>query len=249
VPSTPIKIPKVGDVRTIHYFDPATWRAYGNWSSGRYIRWTKPTTRPFEMRPEVWNCDVMLPAKRIAIAQWKEEVKRRAILEAKARERKVIRDRNVDPNQAQRVPGSRQMPVQALAATPCDFETWKPWLDSINKKLNLEIPDMPLQQRDLREHLLPPKHREKITDMPWNCCVARPVFKDEIRRSAGAQAALRKEWDRLRLINTLREDLVEEWDDVKARAKKSHTRVRMGMVFQICVEKDSETEKPEHLRK
>jgi hypothetical protein len=31
--------------------------------------------------------------------------------------------------------------------------------------------------------------------------------------------------------------------------KKSHTRVHMGVVFQICVEKDSETEKPEHLRK
>ena len=41
----------------------------------------------------------------------------------------------------------------------------------------------------------------------------------------------------------------EEWDVVKARAKKAHTRVHMGMVFQICVEKDSETEKPEKDRK
>jgi hypothetical protein len=85
--------------------------------------------------------------------------------------------------------------------------------------------------------------------MPWKCCVARPVCKDEIRESAGAQKALRKEWDRLRLINTWREDLVEEWDVVKARAKKAHAPAHMGMVFQICVEKDSETEKPEEDRK
>ena len=60
---------------------------------------------------------------------------------------------------------------------------------------------------------------------------------------------MRKEWDRLRLINTWREDLVEEWDVVKARAKKAHTQVYMGMVFQICVGKDLETEKPEGERK
>jgi hypothetical protein len=170
-------------------------------------------------------------------------------VEAEARERKVRRGRIVEPNQEQRVPGSRRRPVRALAATPCDFAIWKLWLDSINKKLDLGIPDVPLLQRDLREHFLPPKHREKNTDMPWNCCVARPVYKEEIRRSAGARKALRKEWDRLRLINTWREDLVEEWDAVKARAKKAHTPVHVGVVLQICVEKDSETEKPERERK
>jgi hypothetical protein len=69
--------------------------------------------------------------------------------------------------------------------------------------------------------------------MTWNCCAARPVYKDEIRLSLGAQAALRKEWDRLRLIDTWREDLVE---------------IHVGMVFQICVEKDSEIETPEYQR-
>jgi hypothetical protein len=142
VPCLPITLPNIVEVWVLHYFDPATWRAYGNWSAGRYIQWAKPTTRPFEMRPEVWNSHVSLPAKRIAIAEWKEEVKRRAVLERKAREHKVIRDRNADPTHAQRVPGSRQMPVPALAATAFDFEAWKPWLDTINKKLNLEIPDV-----------------------------------------------------------------------------------------------------------
>jgi hypothetical protein len=85
--------------------------------------------------------------------------------------------------------------------------------------------------------------------MPWNCCVARPVFKDEIRRSPGAQAALRNERGRLRLIDTWREDLVEGWDEVAAHAKRANTKIHMGMVFQICVEKNSETEKPEDQRK
>jgi hypothetical protein len=181
VPSTPINMRKIVELRTVHYFDPTSWKASGNWSSGRYIHWTKPTTRPFEMWPEVWNSNNSMLAKAIAIAQWRETVKRRQEVEAKARERKVTRDRIVEPNQEQHVPGSRRMRVQALAATPCDFAIWKPWLGGINKKLDLGIPDMPLLQRDLREHLLPPKHREKNADMPWNCCVARPVYKDEIR--------------------------------------------------------------------
>jgi hypothetical protein len=241
VPSADIKMNRVMDLRTIHYFDPITWTMRGNWSSGRYIHWTKKTTRPFEMWPEAWNADgVSLEQKQISIADGKKTKARRDGYEKKTREGKVVRDRTVGDQQAQRIPGSRDMPVPALAAAHCDFAKWKPWLDRINERLDPEIPDMPLLQRDLRGHLQPPKHREKtvdVPDMPWNCCVAKPVFKDEIRKSTGAQKALRKEWDRLRLINTWREDLVEEWDVVKARAKKAHTRVHMGMVFQICVER------------
>jgi hypothetical protein len=107
-----------------------------------------------------------------------------------------------------------------------------------------------LLKRHVADHLQAPKRRRKYNNnMPWNCCVARPVFKDEIRRSPGAQAALRKEWDRLRVINTWREDEVEEWDVVKARAKHAGVEIHMGIVFQLCVEKDSETEKEEWLRK
>jgi hypothetical protein len=94
-----------------------------------------------------------------------------------------------------------------------------------------------------------PKRRPKYNNVPWDWCVARPAFQDEIRRSPGAQAALRKEWDRLRAINTWLEDEVEESDVVKARAKRQGVEIRMGMVFQICVGEDSETEKEERLRK
>jgi hypothetical protein len=145
VPSTDIKMIRVVDLRAIHYFDPMTWEMRGNWSSGRYIHWTKKTMRPFEMFPEAWNADgVTLEQKNIAVADWQKTKARRDEYEEKARGRKVMRDRTVDLNQEQRIPGSRDMPVLALAATPCDFAKWKPWLDSINKKLDLEIPDMPL---------------------------------------------------------------------------------------------------------
>jgi hypothetical protein len=48
--------------------------------------------------------------------------------------------------------------------------------------------------------------------------------------------------------STWMESEVEEWDVVKARSTRVNTKMRVGMVFRICVEKDSETEKPEHLR-
>jgi hypothetical protein len=102
---------------------------------------------------------------------------------------------------------------------------------------------MPLLKHHITDHLQPPKHTQKYNNMPWNCCVARLVSKDEIRCSPGAQTALRKEWDRLRLINTWKEDAVEEWDVVKARAKRQGVKIHTGMVFRICVEKNSETEK------
>jgi hypothetical protein len=121
-------------------------------------------------------------------------------------------------------------------------------LREVCKLCHSKVPEMQLL-KDHIDHMLPPKRRQKCSNMPWNCCVARPVFKDEIRGSPGTQAALRKEWDRLRLINTWREDQVEECCEVKARAKRTDTKIHMGMVFQICVEKDAETEKEEWLRK
>ena len=45
-----------------------------------------------------------------------------------------------------------------------------------------------------------PVHREKIPDCApsYPACVARPVGKKEIRDTPAAQAALLKEWDKLR---------------------------------------------------
>ena len=85
VPSETINMNKMVDLRTIHYFDPKTWTMKGNWSSGRYITWTRKTTRPFEMWPEAWNSEkIGLAQKQIAIADWKKTKARRDEYEKKA---------------------------------------------------------------------------------------------------------------------------------------------------------------------
>jgi hypothetical protein len=50
-------------------------------------------------------------------------------------------------------------------------------------------------------------------------------------------------------INTWLEDEVEERGDVEARAERQGVNIRVGIVFRICVEEDSEAEKEERLRK
>jgi hypothetical protein len=40
-----------------------------------------------------------------------------------------------------------------------DFEPWKPWLHKVNQTCNLQIPEMPLLQTHLTDHVQPPKHR------------------------------------------------------------------------------------------
>jgi hypothetical protein len=210
----------------------------------RYSKWEKETARPFEMWPEVWT-GLGDARQHLAIQAWREEVKRRAINHRAARKRKIIRDRSgvQDPIVAAEVPAA-----MAMAAAALDFAAWKPWLSEVRKLCDLQVPEMPLLKDHIADHSQPPKRRQKYGNMPWNCCVARPVFKDEIRRSPVAQAALQKEWGRLRFIRTWREDQVEEWDVVKARAKRAGLKIHMGVVFQICVEKYSETEKKEWLR-
>ena len=71
-------------------------------------------------------------------------------------------------------------------------------------------------------------------------CVARPVSKKEWLESAGARASLDKEWSRLRKIDTWNEKGVREWSDVAAEARRTGTKVHVGRIFDICVERGSE---------
>jgi hypothetical protein len=242
----PIPLPARAKLRVVHYYDLAKWKPRGNWANGRWVNWTKKTTRPMDIWPELWNTTGTVAQQQASI-EWRKEVQRRAVHDRAARKRKIIRE----PGEAQDpiVEEEPQPEMATAAANPFNMEAWKPWLREVHKLCDLHIPEMPLLKHHIPDHLQPPKHRQRCKNMPWNCCVARPVFKDEIRRQPGAQAALRKEWDRLRAINTWLEDEVEMWDVVKARAEKQGVQIHMGMVFQICVEKDSETEKEEWLRK
>ena len=70
--------------------------------------------------------------------------------------------------------------------------------------------------------------------------VARPVGKAERLESPGAQAALRKEWDRLRAIKCWDESRVREAYDVEAEARQKGTGVHIARIFAIRHEKKAE---------
>ena len=76
--------------------------------------------------------------------------------------------------------------------------------------------------------------------------VARPVNKNEVRKSDKATAAMRKEWDKLRSaprpggIGAWGESKVREAEDVRKEARKANESIHMCDVFGICVEKGSE---------
>ena len=87
-------------------------------------------------------------------------------------------------------------------------------------------------------------HRDKYVRplFPFPACVARPVGKAEISREPKAKEALQKEWGRLiaRCVWDTRPEAVREWRDVAADARRDGSGAHMGMLFEICVEKESE---------
>ena len=91
------------------------------------------------------------------------------------------------------------------------------------------------------------KHRERKptcpTHSPFSALVARPVKKKEISNEPEAQAAVMKEWNRLKEKKVWLEHLVREWPDVAKEARIGGTTAHVGRVFMICVEKGSEQPK------
>ena len=98
-----------------------------------------------------------------------------------------------------------------------------------------ECPTMPVTREGQphRDKLLP---HEPIDD----ACVARPVGKQEIASTPAAQAAMQKEWDKLRNLKTWDEKEVREWQTVASEARATKHTVHVGRIFGICVEKGSE---------
>jgi len=73
-------------------------------------------------------------------------------------------------------------------------------------------------------------------------CVARPVTRKEARENAKALAAMDKEWNKLRNIGCWDESRVQEWKHVASNARRDGTKVHIGRIFDIFVEKNSELE-------
>ena len=96
-----------------------------------------------------------------------------------------------------------------------------------------------------------PGHRELLPPQlyPFAVCVARPVHKGEIHRQPEAQAALQKEWDRLRALHCWDEAAVVEWSGVARRAKRDNVTCHVGRIFSLCHAKNAELAQEDPRRK
>ena len=79
--------------------------------------------------------------------------------------------------------------------------------------------------------------------------VARSVSKAEMRLTPKALEAMDAEWDRLRKIRTWVEEDVKEWHKVQEAARETGETCHIGRLFPILVEKNSELDENDPLRK
>jgi hypothetical protein len=91
-------------------------------------------------------------------------------------------------------------------------------------------------------HISKAVHRVKNLNVvygPW-ALVARPVNKAEVSSTPAAEAAVAKEWQRLRSAGAWDESVVVELSQLKAQFQKDKKKVHIGRVFELCHEKGSE---------
>ena len=92
---------------------------------------------------------------------------------------------------------------------------------------------------ETRLHIMP-SHNDVAIDPPNRGDRTRPVGQKEINNTPAAQAALDKEWNNLTSKGAWDYSTVREWEDVSREAIKNKTKVHVGKIFEICVEKGSE---------
>ena len=97
------------------------------------------------------------------------------------------------------------------------------------------------------------KKRKKAGQRPKgevaNVSVARSVNKAEMKLSPKAMEAMNAEWSRHQKIKTWLEEKVENWSIVRDRARRNNKQIHIGRVFPILVEKNSELDENDPLRK
>ena len=79
--------------------------------------------------------------------------------------------------------------------------------------------------------------------------VARPVGRKEIESNADAQKSIDVEWHNLECKGAWDYNTVREWSQVVKEAKGRSEKVHVGKIFETCVEKGSELQKGNPLRK
>jgi hypothetical protein len=112
------------------------------------------------MWPEVWN-GLGDARRHYAIQACREKVERRAVRDRAARKPKIIRDRSEvrDPIDEAEAPAALAMAAIGIF----DFAAWKPWLNEVCNLCDLQVPEMPLLEDHIADHLQPPKRRQKYS--------------------------------------------------------------------------------------
>ena len=99
----------------------------------------------------------------------------------------------------------------------------------------------------------PDNHREKVlhhsSHEGYSALVARPVGPKEISEVPEAQKSLDVEWEKLEKKKAWDYSGVQEWETLSQKARKTGEKIHVGKVFEICVEKGSELERGNPLRK
>ena len=84
---------------------------------------------------------------------------------------------------------------------------------------------------------------------PFSVCVVRPVGKKEAAGNPKAQAALLKEWDRLRVSKCWDETPSRNGPRLPEKLDALGRPTHVGRIFEICVEKNAELHADNPLRK
>ena len=132
------------------------------------------------------------------------------------------------------------MPVAPCIGNHSDEKTIEDALDVVVLPALLANPDVGQHRcKVLQAHLRPVIH----------AMVARPVGRKEIESNADAQKSIDVEWHNLESKGAWGYKTVREWSQVVKEAKGRSEKVHVGKMFEICVEKGSELQKGNPLRK
>ena len=217
--------PKTGSTEMISKDDPSYYD-----SSGFKGRRYKGSSKPEEIPTFLW---------RGASKAARERAKREALLKEAAKKHDAAVAKENKYNRVIDRLVSSAVPEPKISNNSDDF-----------------IPAMPVTYKPGGSHGGNQCHRDKLKDQSELSCfhfsnalVARPVGQKEINNTPAAQAALDKEWNNLTSKGAWDYSTVREWEDVSREAIKNKTKVHVGKIFEICVEKGSELPQGDPMRK
>lgn len=101
-----------------------------------------------------------------------------------------------------------------------------------------KVPAMPLRTPE-EAHNFAMSHRVENTGgwLETSAMVARSINRTELKTNTPAREAMNKEHTKLSEKEVWLKDKPREWSDVAAEATSTDSKVHVGTVFGICVEK------------